>query len=81
MEFTVKIFDEDVVIDATRDEIQGAEPDVGIMHAFVASFRGHRLENGKLRELTIEEYDSISEEENDRICDALTESYYEEEPF
>lgn len=77
MEFTVTILGEEVIIDAVTDEVQEVEPDVGIMAPFVASFKGYCLDGGKSRELTLEEYDSISDKENDRICDGLTEALYE----
>lgn len=61
-----------IEVEVETDEIEGADPSVGIMSAFVVSVSMYLIEDG--RPLVAQEMmDLISDEEMERVCNAMTE--------
>lgn len=81
MDYVATVKDHPIQLDVLKDEVEPADRTVGILAPFVTNFKAYRADPtnpGQTRELTQEEYDSISEEEHELICDALTETLSDE---
>ena len=77
MDVEVTINGKKILLDCEIVTVQGAEPDVGIMGPYVEDWKAYHWEES--RELEEDEYDLISEEDKERIEEALNQVAYEQQ--